>query len=340
MSSEKERVLQYLLEHIDSHDKDCVKKTVENFGLSKSTVYNYIKELEKNNIILKGENHSRYILKKERFTFTYINDNSLMEHRIYDNDIAPLLETLDKNVLSIWRYAFCEMMNNAIEHSAADTISCIVTKDALKTEIAIEDNGIGIFRNIQKFIKETKNEDYSLEESASLLLAGKFTTAKQFHSGEGIFFTSHIMDRFTIYSDGVLFTRDIVKSDMMNIEGLGNSTCVIMSLSNRSRKILKSIFDEFSDVDEGFFKTQIPLIHMFQSGYPVSRSEARRLGEMILNFREIILDFSYIEDIGQAFAHELFVLWQGNNPDKKIVIQNANENVDFMIKRVIRTAQG
>lgn len=338
MSSDKERVIQYLLEHIDSYDKDYVKKSVENFGISKSTVYNYVKELEQSGIIFKNDNN-RYQLKKQRFTIKYKNDNSLMEDRIYDKDIFPLFRNLDKNVLSIWRYAFCEMMNNAIEHSAADTIICTVTIDELKTEIAIEDNGVGIFRNIQKFVKEMRDEEYTFEECASLLLAGKFTTAKQFHSGEGIFFTSHIMDRFTIFSDGVLFTRDIVKSDMKNIEGLGNSTCVIMSLSNHSRKVLKSVFDEFSDVDEGFFKTQIPLIHMFQSGYPVSRSEARRLCEMIENFKEIILDFSQIEDIGQAFAHEIFVLWQGKNPDKKLKFENANEDVDFMIKRVIRTAQ-
>ena len=94
----------------------------------------------------------------------------------------------------------------------------------------------------------------------------------------------------------------------------------------------------FSDVDEGFFRTQIPLIYMFPSAYPVSRSEARRLGEMISSFKEAILDFEGIDDIGQAFAHELFVLWQDKNPEIKLEVINANENTGFMIKRALRTA--
>lgn len=338
MSSDKERVIQYLLEHIDNCDKNYVKKAVENFGLSKSTVYNYVKELEKSGIIYKSDILKGYLLKKETKGFRYENSGFLTEDRIYDKDIAPLLKECEKNVLSIWRYAFCEMMNNAIEHSAAAAINCTVSIDALKTEITIKDNGIGIFRNIQRFLKENRNEEYSFEECAAFLLAGKFTTAKQFHSGEGIFFTSHIMDSFTIFSDGVLFTRNIVKSDMVNIEGFGKGTSVKMVLSNCSRKILRSVFDEFSDIDEGFFKTQIPLIYMFQSGYPVSRSEARRLCEMIGSFKEVILDFEGIDDIGQGFAHELFVLWQGKNPNIKLELINKNEDVEFMIRRVLKTA--
>ena len=42
---------------------------------------------------------------------------------------------------------------------------------------------------------------------------------------------------------------------------------------------------------------------------------------------------------GHFSAHELFVLWQKRNPDIKLTVVNANDNVDFMIKRAIRTAE-
>lgn len=42
-------------------------------------------------------------------------------------------------------------MNNAIEHSGGDKIIFSLQKDPLYTEISIVDNGVGIFRNIQKY---------------------------------------------------------------------------------------------------------------------------------------------------------------------------------------------
>ena len=52
---------------------------------------------------------------------------------------------------------------------------------------------------------------------------------------------------------------------------------------------------------------------------------------------EAELDFSGVSEIGQAFAHELFVVWQGNHPDISLVVTNACPEVDFMIKRAINT---
>ena len=97
------------------------------------------------------------------------------------------------------------------------------------------------------------------------------------------------------------------------------------------------MFNRFSDVDEGFIKTQIPIAHIFSGTGPVSRSEARRLGELIVKFKEVDLDFINVEEVGQAFVHELFIVWQRNNPDVKLNILNACDDVDFMIRRVKNT---
>ena len=43
-------------------------------------------------------------------------------------------------------------MNNAIEHSEAEKISYAVKRDCLYTEISIVDDGIGVFKNIQKYL--------------------------------------------------------------------------------------------------------------------------------------------------------------------------------------------
>lgn len=47
-----------------------------------------------------------------------------------------------------------------------------------------------------------------------------------------------------------------------------------------------------------------------------------------------MLDFENIREIGQGFAHEVFVVFRNNNPGKKIDFINANEQVSNMIARV------
>ena len=333
-----EQIKQYILKLIDAKDKDFANKTVENFGVSKSTVYNYVKKICEDNILKKVERRTPpYELVTSKRKFQYDNDGSLGEDKIFRADIYPLLNGFEKNVLSAWQYAFTEMMNNAIEHSKSSNITVTFSTNALKTSIMIADNGIGIFKNIQTFLKEERNEELTLDECVSLLFAGKFTTAEQYHSGEGIFFTSHLMDDFVIFSDDVVFSRNnFTDATVKGFKG-PLSTIVLMSLSNQTKKTTKEVFDRFSDIEEGFVRTHIPIAHMFAYGNPISRSEARRLGTLISDFKDVTLDFTGVEEVGQAFCHELFVVWKRNNPDIVINIVGACEDVNFMIQRVKNT---
>ncbi|MBQ7760961.1 MAG: DUF4325 domain-containing protein [Clostridia bacterium] len=337
----KEQIINYILKLIQSSDKDLVNKVMESFEVSKSTIYNYLKELSDNGVIRKSSRMGLYELVSSRYMFSYNNEDSLLEDVIFDRDIAPLLKGFEKNVFSAWRYAFTEMMNNAIEHSRANKIGVIVLKNDLDTSILLSDNGIGIFKNIQEYMKNEHNQEMTLNDCAGLLFAGKFTTAKSMHSGEGIFFTSHLMDTFVIYSDKVFFSRNNFEDSQYktnaNSNGKNDGTLVCMSLYNHSKKTTKEVFDRFSNVDEGFVKTQIPIAHFFVNGNPVSRSEARRLGELILKFKEINLDFAGVEEVGQAFCHELFIVWQNRNPEAILNILNACDDVERMIKRVKNT---
>jgi len=337
MKSSKEQVKQYLLSCIAANDKALVDKTVEYFGRSRSTVYNYLKELTDDGLILRQAD--RFELCSREHHFLYKNDGHLSESRLCAADFEPFLRGFEKNVISIWRYAYMEMMNNAIEHSQASEIRVTVRTDAVNTTVFIRDNGIGIFENIRAYIARERGEELPADECAAFLLTGKFTTAKSAHSGEGIFFTSHMMDTFAILSDTVFFTRDNFHDRQLVAEGADVGTLVVMSLSNTSKKTAREVFDRFSDVDDGFTKTAVPIAHVFPHGDPISRSEARRLGELIQNFSEIELDFSRIEEVGQAFVHELFVVWQRNHPNVTLCVRHACENVDFMIRRVLRTAE-
>ena len=339
MKEDKARVIRYLLEQINLDEADYAKKTTRAFALSSSTVYNYVAQLLKAGELVRNPNTaSGFALPLATKTFTFSTAQKLSEDIVFSAHIRPLLADLPKNVLDIWYYCFTEMMNNAIEHSAAKKIVCKVERNKLMTAIAISDDGIGIFRNIRNYILETTGEDVPEQECPAYLFAGRFTTAKERHSGEGVFFTSHMLDQFVILSSGVAFARNDFSDVQRIIPGNRKSgTTVLMLLSNATAKTAEEVFNRFSDADNGFNKTEIPMAHLFPNGYPVSRSEARRLFSMISKFQEVTLDFTNVENLGQAFVHEFFLILAPQNPSQSITLKGVSPRVAAMISRVKNT---
>ena len=98
---------------------------------------------------------------------------TLEEDALFWEKIMPFLAELPRNVQDIWYYAFTEIMNNAIDHSAGEQITFAIQKDALYTEISIADDGIGIFRNIQKYAGEKYGVEINREQAALELYKGR-----------------------------------------------------------------------------------------------------------------------------------------------------------------------
>lgn len=89
----------------------------------------------------------------------------------------------------------------------------------------------------------------------------------------------------------------------------------------------------FADVDGGFTKTHVPIKNIFEDD-PVSRSQAKRLCHRFEKFEEVELDFEGINEIGQGFAHEIFVVFQNNYKNIKLTPINMTEEVEKMIRHV------
>ena len=104
--------------------------------------------------------------------------------------------------MDIWHFCTTEMLNNAIEHSGGKIISIKVAKTAANTQISLTDDGVGIFRKIQSELNLADERHAILE-----LAKGKLTTDPKGHTGQGIFFTSRLLDSFDILSGGVFFTH-------------------------------------------------------------------------------------------------------------------------------------
>jgi formamidopyrimidine-DNA glycosylase len=68
----------------------------------------------------------------------------------------------------------------------------------------------------------------------------------------------------------------------------------------------------------------------------VSRSEAKRLMRGLDKFQEVILDFTGVAGVGQGFADEVFRVWGRAHPATRLVAENMNPAVSFMIERARR----
>lgn len=337
-SKEKqEQIKRYLLEKIESRQDNIAKRTSEAFEISLNTVYRYIRELEEGGLIIRNGRNLDLKTTTEYFKLKRSQNELEEEDYIYNTYIEKYISPFSDNINQIWQYSFMEMMNNAIDHSQAETVYIAIHQNYLNTTIIIDDDGIGIFNKIKMYYGYS-----TLDDAVNELFKGKLTTDKNNHSGEGIFFTSRILDQFAAVSDGKIFTHDKYSEILENLEDIDSlkdwkdrrGTLILMGLSNFSNKILKEVFDMFADTDGGFTKTHIPLKNIYET-FPVSRSQAKRLCNRFEDFKEIELDFAGIPEIGQGFAHEIFVVFQNKHKDVNIIPINVSDDVNKMIKHVL-----
>ena len=326
----KATIIQYLLEKMDEKVPNVVKMVSETFEINQNTVHTYIKELLNSDTIRRVK-RGTYELVTETSIYQFARDKGEIEEEqvIYDEYLQSHFKGFPRNVMSIWEYALGEIINNVIDHSEAKNLTITVKTNNLCTKISIVDNGVGIFKKIKDHFGF-----HSTDEAICELFKGKLTTDPDRHSGEGIFFTSKLVDRFVIISDGKIFTNNKYdKDDLTDAMYAECGTVVLMELSNSSNKIPSEIFNQYSQVDGGFTKTIIPLKNVFETA-PVSRSQAKRICQRLEKFQEVILDFDGLEWMGQGFAHQIFIVFQNEYPEISLKPINMNDGVSQMYTHV------
>lgn len=337
----KDLILKKLKEKGEVKSSEIVKAT----EYSRVYVNRYFKELCEEGVLLQvgKANKAKYvpateeIILKERKSINKIhrifNNINLHEDEVFDSikRNSGIIDGLSSRISAILEYALTEMFNNAIEHSESKKIEMVIEKRTNNIVFEIRDWGVGIFNNIM-----TKKGLKSKMEAIQDLLKGKQTTAPSYHSGEGIFFTSKMGDILTIQSSEkkIIFNnliKDLFVRDVKNTQG----TKVVFSINLNSTRNLNNIFKHYSDSNYEFSKTEVAIKLFSVNVNYISRSQARRVLTGLEKFKTIILDFRGIDAVGQAFADEIFRIWKIKNPKVNIIFQNANENVQFMIKRAL-----
>jgi len=325
----------FILDNVDEHPSDITRETAEKFSISRQAVNKHLKRLVNEQCLdMEGTTKSKvYKLHPlVEWSKSYKITDALAEDIVWREDIEPRMGEMPDNVNDIWHYAFTEILNNAIDHSLGATVSIKLSTTARDIQILLIDDGIGIFKKIQQEL------DLPYERDAVLELAkGKLTTDPTRHSGQGIFFTSRMLDDFFIFSDEVVFAHEYGKREDWIVDRLkpSSGTAVSMRLSNHTSRTMKTVFDQFTtDDDFGFTKTVVP-VQLAQHGDEklVSRSQAKRVITRFEKFKIVILDFEGVQSIGQGFSDEIFRVFAQRFPDIELIPTNANPEVAQMISR-------
>lgn len=333
-----QNVRDFIFENVKHHPRDIAKTIVQEFDVSRQTANNYLRHLiDENYLTASGKTRARtYALNN------YIYDGfeipvtpALQEDEVWRDKVLPLLADFPKNVVDICQYGFTEMLNNVIDHSESEKVFIIVAVNALTIRLGIHDSGVGIFNKIK--------HEFGLSDPRYAILElskGKLTTDNTRHSGEGVFFTSRVFDDFYIFSGNLNFKTSMDNEDWLfdseETEETVHGTIVSLRISPRSQRTVKEVFDHYQDDDYRFSKTHVPVrLAKYEGEELVSRSQARRLASRFERFAEVVLDFRAVNTIGQAFADELFRVFQNAHPDIHMTQMHANAEVLGMIQRVL-----
>jgi len=329
-----DEIRQFILESVEDHPADITSVVSAKFGISRQASHRHIQKLVSDGLIIaKGVTRNKIYGVKPLVNFS---ENLLLkrleEDKVWRQSVLPLLTNVNSNVLQICHHGFTEMVNNAIDHSEGTSLKIKVNRTHKMIELQIIDNGVGIFNKIQRELK--------LEDPLHAILElskGKLTTDPAHHSGEGIFFTSRMFDKFSIFSGKLFYSYSEHSGDWLieDHEKAVPGTTVVLNISSNAKTTIQQVFDKFTGDDFGFTKTHVPVfLARYGDENLVSRSQAKRLLTRFERFKEIVLDFDKVDSIGQAFADEIFRVFTSQNPNIHFTPINANSQVKKMIAHV------
>ena len=323
-----------ILEAISLDGSNVATRLAGQHGVSRQSTSAWLAKLKQEGLITsfgvgRGVRYQLAVLTNVQKTYKRAGLN---EDRVWRELVAPQVADLQPNVRDIWHYAVTEMVNNAIDHSGSTRVVVELLRDALNTTVYVADEGEGIFLKIQRALNL-----YDPREAILELAKGKLTTDPAHHTGEGIFFSSKVMDAFDIRSGTLHFMHDEWGADVL-LERAANAsgTLVLMRQANDSVRTLQEVFDQFAAPEEyTFAKTIVPVkLAQHEGEKLVSRSQAKRLTMRFERFQTVVLDFAGVEEIGQAFADEVFRVFQQAHPSTALLPIHMTTAVENMFKRV------
>lgn len=335
---QNQEIREFILRHVERHPRNITSVTAKAFGITRAAINRYVQRLVTEGLVIaEGNTYARHYTLKHIVdeTFTIQVLSGLEEDVVWRYRVLPFMNNVKQNIIDICQYGFTEMLNNVIDHSASFDALIRYQQTYNEIRITIIDHGVGIFEKIQR--------DFKLADARSALLElskGRLTSDPTKHSGEGIFFTSRMFEKFCIMSETLFYSRERQDDDDWLIESgdkdnPGKGTFVRMIITTDANWTPKEVFKKYQNDGYGFRKTHVPLkLGNYPGEQLVSRSQAKRVLARFDNFSEVMLDFMGVQSIGQPFADEIFRVFKNSHPDIKIVPVRMTPEIQKMIEYV------
>ena len=250
-------------------------------------------------------------------------------------DFAPCF-ALPHHVNRLVQHAFCELLNNAIDHSAGTQVTVSLRQTSSHVQLLVSDNGCGLFQQIAQAFDICDPHLAMLE-----LSKGKLTSQPRTHSGQGLFFTSKLADVFDLHANEVAYQRrDWDREGWQPRRALQHQgTSAYASFALDTQRTLGDVraMHSLNANSLAFESTSVALRLMTSQRVGLeSRAQARRIFARLDEFERAEVDFNGVGEVGHAFADELFRVLAPAAPALELVPVNMSPAVASMVTSVLR----
>lgn len=310
-------------------------------GLSRVAVSRRIKKLADTGYLIRHGSGTRqtYSPGTNRFwrlSLPLVAAAQFGESGLWESHVAPLMQGVPANVANIANIAFTEMVNNALDHSDASTLTMGVHVHSGRLQMAVMDDGVGVFRKVAGALNLFDDRLALLE-----IAKGKYTTAASGHSGMGIFVSSRMLDGFLLHSHGLSFAPRTPPGvdlgfDWIDPRSHVAGTIVLMDIALACTRTSQSVYERYFSPDEvgwdAFHTTEVPVKLAQLSSQLISRSQGKWVVERATQFKTVILDFEGVDTVGQAFVDEVFRVFALAHPEVRLATINLEPAVARLVK--------
>jgi anti-sigma regulatory factor (Ser/Thr protein kinase) len=250
-------------------------------------------------------------------------------------DFAPHF-ALPPAVQQMAQHAFTELLNNAIDHSGGSQVTVSMRQTPLQLQLLVSDDGCGLFERI--------SQSFAIDDPTLAMFElskGKLSSAPQWHSGRGLYFTSRLADVFDIHANSAGFQHRAWAEEFWRPARAlpRQGTSVYLAIALDTPRDLDSVLRSQSLQGDGyaFECTELPLALLAPPGSGallMSRADARRVTARLPRFGRAEVDFSGIPAIGHGFADELFRVFRREHPKVELRAKKMAPAVGAMVASV------
>jgi anti-sigma regulatory factor (Ser/Thr protein kinase) len=315
-----------------AHPTDLAPVLAQRHAVSRGTMSRHLKRLVENGWLQRsGKSRPTWTPGVQREVTTEYAIDGLDEHTPWMRDVHPAL-AIKPAVARVAQHVFGELLNNAIDHSGATSVTVSVRQTPTHLHLLVSDNGLGVFNQLARKAGLPDAQRAALE-----LAKGRLTTLPEAHGGRGLFFVARMVHALNLQSDGqVLQWRDhagTVQFRQHPLKRAGTTVFASLALDTALRPTDAYSAYGSEDAPLDFSRTQVPLRVLTDNGMTLdSRAQARWVVSRLELFAMAELDFEGVEDVGPSFIDEVFRVYANAHPHVRLAPTKANARVAKLLQ--------